>query len=156
MQPIVKAALTVLLLLGLAPVVAVSALVFGDSERWREAQHPLAILAMAFFGLFTTPLWPTFLPALVLTPLAMHKVSQTRSFKQIPFPLLLGMGVIVGALAGMGVLLPIVCKEGADPSGNPVNWARAGAVSGAVSLVVIFILHRIGNNEAASERDGGY
>jgi len=149
MQPITKAAISVFMLLSLAPIVAVSALVFGDPERWSESQHPLAILVMAFFGLFTTPLWPTYIPALVLTPLIMHKVSQKRLFKKVPFALLLIIALAVGAVAGVFVMFPLILMERADSSGHPANWAMAGAVSGALSLVMITILYRMGGNANA-------
>jgi hypothetical protein len=144
MQPIVKAAVSVILMLSLAPVLAVSVLVFSNPDRWGESQHPVAILVMSFFGLFTTPLWPTYIPALILTPIVMHKLSQTAIFQRIPLSLLLGLALAVGAVAGAAVLVPMVLMEWADSRGYSTSWAKAGAVSGAITLTTIAILYYIG------------
>lgn len=143
MHPIVKAAISVFLMLSVAPVVAVSTLVFGDPGRWSGSQHPLAILVMAFFGLFTTPLWPTYIPALILTPIIMHKFARKGIFRRIPLPVLLLLAVVIGSITGVCVMFPLILMERAYSSGNPANWAMAGAVAGAATLLLITILYRL-------------
>jgi len=141
MQPIVKASISVLLMLGVAPIAAVITLVFGDPERWSESQHPLRMLGMAFFGLFTTPLWPTYIPAIILTPLLMHKLSQKELFWSMPVAIVLTVALLTGALMGVCVMMPIILME---LEGNPKSWVMAGAVSGSVTLGLVSIVYRSG------------
>jgi len=123
-----------------APVVAVATLVFWNPERWGGSVNPLAILAMSVFGLFTTPLWPTYIPAVAATPFIMRRVARSPSFRSWPLPVILAVSFVIGVIAGVGVISIIVpWHESAD---LVLNWVAAGGVSGGVTLTIISFIFR--------------
>lgn len=102
--------------------------------------NPLVILGMSFFGLITAPLWPTYIPALALTPIVMRWVSQIRLFNSLPRAVVLSISFVLGVIAGVGVISIIVpWHESAD---LVLNWVVAGGVSGGVTLTVISFIFR--------------
>jgi hypothetical protein len=123
-----------------APVAAVSTVVCWNPERWGGSVNPLAILGMAFFGLITTPLWPTYIPAIVVTPLVMSKIAGLGIFNRLPLLILGGISLVIGAVAGIAVISIIVPWH--DSLDLILNWVSAGAVSGAVTLAVISLIYR--------------
>jgi len=149
-RALINALLTAVLMLTLAPISAVTALVGYNPDRWDGRGNPLLlipkILAMAFFGLFTTPLWPTFIPAVLLTPLLMQIAAQQPIFRQMPMAWLLAISLCIGAVAGIVVLSPVFKGSVADSRDLTMNWICAGAVSGAVTLSAITLMHRFMNN----------
>lgn len=124
----------------ISPAVTVTTLVCWSPERWGGSLNPLAILAMSFFGLITTPLWPTYIPALALTPIVMHGISRTGLFKSLPFAVILGASLVLGVIAGIGVISVIVPWH--ESSDLVLNWIATGAVSGGVTLAVISCIYR--------------
>ena len=135
-----RAALSIFVMLTVAPLVAVTTLVCWNPSRWGGPLSPLAIPAMAVFGLFTTPLWPTYIPALVLTPLAMRRIAALSAFRNLPLALVVGMSLVIGAVAGFAVISIIVpWGDSPDLIGN---WVSAGAASGAITLAIISLIYR--------------
>jgi len=126
----------------ISPVVAVTTLVCWNPERWGGllSLNPLAILAMSFFGLITAPLWPTYIPALALTPIVMHGVSRTRLFKSLPLVIVLGISFVLGVIAGVGVISIIVPWQ--ESKDLVLNWVAAGGVSGGVTLATVSFIFR--------------
>jgi hypothetical protein len=123
-----------------APVAAATTLVCWNPGRWGGSFNPLAILGMAFFGLITTPLWPTYIPALALTPMAMRRIAAWRAFRTLPLALIVSVSLVIGAVAGFAVISIIVpWNDSPDLIGN---WVSAGVVSGAVTLAIISLIHR--------------
>ena len=137
-------------MLTVAPLVAVATLVCCDPQRWGGSLNPLAIVVMALFGIFTAPLWLTYIPALIITPLLMKRVSTSLAFHRAPLPVVLGLSAVVGALAGVCVMLRLVLMVLRDSSGygEAFTFASAGAVAGAVSLSLICLLYRYGERRA--------
>ncbi|MEI6862499.1 MAG: hypothetical protein WCL04_09640 [Verrucomicrobiota bacterium] len=135
-----KTKLTFAALLVVAPLVAATTLVCWEPARWGGSISPLAIATMAFFGVLSVPLWPTYIPALIITPLVMKRVSASRVFMRLPLPALMGVSLLVGALAGFGVIMPVVPEL--KDSDLVLMWASAGAAAGAVTLTLIFLIHR--------------
>jgi hypothetical protein len=136
-----KTKLTFAALLVIAPLVAATTLVCWQPERWGGSINPLAIATIAFFGLLSVPLWPTYIPALIVTPLVMKWVSASQAFTRLPVAALVVLSLLIGALVGLGVIMPVVPMESKDPD-LILNWRSAGAVAGAVTLVVISLIHR--------------
>lgn len=123
-----------------APVVAVATLVLWNPERWGGSVNPLAILVMAAFGLFTVPLWPTYIPAVAATPFLMRRVAQSRAFRTWPLLVVLSISFAVGVVSGIAVLSILVpWGESAD---LVLNWLVAGGVSGGFTLTAISCIFR--------------
>ncbi len=132
--------LTILAMTTVAPVTAVTTLVCWNPGHWAGSFNPLAILTMAFFGLITTSLWPTYTPALALISLAMRRVAAWRAFRTLPLALIVGVSLIIGAVAGFAVISLIV--PWGDSRDLVENWVSAGVVSGALTLTIISLIHR--------------
>jgi hypothetical protein len=135
-----RAAISIFIMLTVAPLVAVTTLVCWNPSRWGGPLSPLAIPVMALFGLFTTPLWPTYIPALALTPLIMRRIAAWRAFRTVPLSLIIGMSLVIGAVAGFGVI-SIIVPWGDSPD-LVKNWLSAGVVSGAITLAIISLVYR--------------
>jgi len=136
-----KTKLTFAALLVVAPLVAATTLVCWQPARWGGSINPLAITTIAFFGLLSVSLWPTYIPTLIITPLVMKRVSASQAFMRLPLAVLVVLSLLTGALAGLGVIMPVVPIESQNPD-IILNWRSAGAVAGAVTLVVIALIHR--------------
>lgn len=136
-------AVSVAAMLVLAPLVATTTLVCWNPGRWGGSVNPFAVLVMSVFGVFTVPLWPTYIPAIVATPLAMQWLSKSRAFARAPMPLLLLLAVPLGAAAGFGIMTPLLSSIETDDTDVWANWAAAGLVSGAVTFSLIVIAHKV-------------
>jgi hypothetical protein len=135
-----KPLLSFLTMVTVAPVVAVATLVCWNPDRWGGSLNPLAILAMAFFGLITIPLWPTYIPAVAATPFIMRWVARLPSFRRWSLPVVIAISFVLGVIAGVGVISIIVpWHESAD---LVLNWVAAGGVSGGVTLSIITFIFR--------------
>jgi hypothetical protein len=135
-----KPLLSFLTMVTVAPVAAVATLVFWNPERWGGSVNPLAILAMSVFGLFTVPLWPTYIPAVAATPFIMRRVARLPSFRSWPLAVVLGISFVLGVIAGVAVISIIVpWRESSD---LVLNWVAAGGVSGGVTLAIISFIFR--------------
>jgi uncharacterized BrkB/YihY/UPF0761 family membrane protein len=97
---------------------------------------------MSLFGLLTVPLWPTYIPAIVLTPIVMKRIEAHRTFSTLPVALLVAIALPVGAVAGVGVLGYAILSALKDSAELAANWTTAGAVSGAVTSCVICVIYR--------------
>lgn len=129
-------------MLTIAPFAAAATLVCWSLDRWGGSLNPLNIAIMAFFGLFTVVVWPTYIPAIILAPLLMRRIASYRAFTALPLPLLVGLALLLGSVAGVCVLAPVVFLSLSDSRALVLNWVGAGAVSGALTLTVIFLIYR--------------
>jgi hypothetical protein len=135
-----KPLLSLITMVTVSPVMAVATLVFWNPQRWGGSIDPLSIVGMTVFGLFTVPLWPTYIPALVITPFAMHWIAGSQYFKNLPLELILGISFFVGVIAGIGVISILVPWH--LSLDLILNWVVAGAVSGGVTLTIISLVYR--------------
>ena len=131
-----------LLMLTVSPVVTCTIAVLLEPSRWGGSPDPLTILGMALFGVMTVYLWPTYMPALILTPVLMRRLVRTRSYQELPLSGLLGISAVVGAVAGVMVLLPVIWVTARDSELLARNWAIAGAVAGSVTLCLVVCIYR--------------
>ena len=147
----IKTILSVIAMVILAPLVATTTLVCGWPECWGGSISPLAIITMALFGLITTPLWPTYIPAIILTPFLMRRIAPHRLFMNLPIPVLVLMSLLLGALGGLCVMFPVIRMSLHDGAEFALQWKMAGACSGAMTLTVICLIHRCISEEGAEQ-----
>jgi hypothetical protein len=146
-----RALLSVAAMLTLAPISAVTTLVAWQPDRWGGSLNPLNIVAMSIFGLLTVPLWPTYIPAVVLTPVLMKRVAAHQLFTKLPLPALIGLSLLAGATGGACVLGLFVLLS-LEHSGSPaMNWTVAGAVSGALTLTLGCLSYRYPSQNVAQD-----
>jgi len=96
---------------------------------------------MVLFGLFTTPLWPTYIPSLIITPILMNVIARSKKFRTMPLSLLVGISFVIGAMVGPLVLIRMVLISLDEPK-FATRWAVAGALAGAITLIVIVLVYR--------------
>lgn len=144
-----KTILSVIAMVVLAPLVATTTLVCGWPERWGGSISPLAIITMALFGLITIPLWPTYIPAIILTPLLMRKIAPHRLFINLSIPVLVLTSLLLGALGGLCIMFPVIRMS--LHTEFALQWKMAGACSGAITLTVICLIHRCISDEGAEQ-----
>ncbi len=135
-------AVSVSAMLIVSPLIATTTLVCWNPARWGGSVNPLTILLMSVFGLFTVPLWPTYIPAIIVTPFAMQWLAKRRLFARMPMPLLLLLALPLGAAAGFVIIMPLLSIIDAADTDVWANWAAAGLVSGAVTFPLIVIAHK--------------
>jgi len=141
-RPTIQTLLSVAVMVTVAPVVAVTTLVCCNPDRWGGSVNPLNIAVMSFFGLLTVPLWPTYIPAIVFTPLLMRWVAGRRDFTTLPIPLVLVLSTLIGAVAGVCVLSYVVLLSLKGSSTMVLGWLTAGSISGGFTLSVICLIYR--------------
>ena len=132
---------TILGMLTVAPITTAATLVCYAPQQWGGSFNPLNIIVMAVFGLFTVPLWVTYIPAVAVTPLLMSRVSSRESFLRAPLWLVLLISLLLGAPLGLCVISPVILLSIQDPAAV-IGWALAGVVSGAATLAVVSCIHR--------------
>ena len=136
------AILSVIVMVTVAPLVAATTLVCGWPGHWGGSVNPLTIIAMAFFGLITVPLWPTYIPAIILTPWVMGRLAPRQTFRVLPMPILILASLVIGAIGGVCVMFPVILMSLHEAANPALQWQTAGAVSGAVTLTVISLVYR--------------
>ncbi len=134
---------TLIVMLTVAPIAVTTTLVCCRPDWDRNVELVIMeILVMALFGLITVPLWPTYIPAVVLTPLIMRRVAAWQSFQTTPLPVVILLSMIIGSLYGILILAPIIVSSMQHSEGLNRDWIVAGAVSGSVTLTCICLIHR--------------
>ena len=131
------------LMVGLAPIASSLTMLVLAPAHWGQSS-PLAVLTMAVFGLFTPLLWTTYVPTLIITPLLLNAADKKGIFRTMR-PSVLLTGFLIGAIAGMLVMLPLVFVTLRD--NEPAlarDWAISGGVAGSVTLTLtVFVYHRM-------------
>ena len=137
----------VMLMLTVAPIVACSTVVCLDPLRWGGSINPLAIVFMALFGLVSTPLWPTYIPALIIVPLLMRIVASRQFFMSIQLSVLILVSMVIGGIAGIVVLIhPILMSL--NESKMATSWAVAGFLAGSITFSLIVAMYRKGDGRS--------
>ena len=131
---------TVALMVTVAPMLVVVTMSCIDPEYFGGGPYPLNVLMMTLFAVITVPMWPTYMPAIILAPIVMRRVASLPRFHTLPLPSVLVLSVATGAVAGACVMLPIVLM--ARPPIWAARWTVAGATSGAVTLALISLVYR--------------
>lgn len=129
-------------MLTITPLVAATGLISFDPENWGGSFSLKSIFAVAIFGVLATPLWFTYIPSLILTPIMMEKISNHQLFYTIPYWKFIGTALICGTLCGIVVLSPCIIMVLPESTKLILNWLWAGAISGAVTLTLISLIYR--------------
>ena len=138
-----KPTLTLLAMLTIAPVVAVATLLCCTPTGRSDLLYPIAVATYVFRGIAFN--WATYIPALVIVPALMRRVSNRTAFHQSSLGRFVGFSVLAGALGGMCVVIPCVLPVLIDDAGNhrlALKALGAGAVSGAITLTLVCLLYR--------------
>lgn len=140
---------SVIAMLTIAPLIAVTLLLCCLPNHRTELLYPIAVATYAFEGI--RGFWATYIPALIIVPLLMRRVSTRRAFHQLSLVRLLRLAVLVGAIGGACVAIPRAVWLLID---DPWNYylvllgLSACAVSGAVTLTLICLLYQYGESRA--------
>jgi len=148
MSPSNKSVFSILTMLCVAPPVAVTTLVCLHPGRWGGAQSFLAIPLMSVFAALTAPVWVTYIPTMIVVPIAMRRIAGSHCFAAMRLPWLLLWSLAVGGIAGAGVLGPVALLASRDTDNLAADFLAAGAVAGAASLAIICLIHRKGLRSA--------
>ncbi len=132
-------------MLTIAPLVAVITLSILSPAEFGGGPSIQNVLGMYFFAIITVPMWITYIPSIILSPIMMRKIDKRKSFHELAIIKLILISVPVGALCGMLIFLPILLAVLADSSPLMSTWVLAGAISGSISLTLIVLMYRMGN-----------
>jgi hypothetical protein len=138
-----KTLLCVIILLFATPTLAATCLAFFDPKHWGGEPTVPGILMMAIFGVLTVPMWLTYLPTLVLTPMAMNRMASNEKFHSMPLWELLLFAVMIGAVIGIFIMSPMILRSLGSPLKLIVNLIGAGSISGAISYTAITMLYKL-------------
>ena len=133
-----RAFLSIVTELTIAPIIAVIVQIYLYPEKGGTHIEPYAVLMMALFGLITVQLWPTYIPALLVTPFIMNRISLREEFTTMLLPVFLLCALLIGAGVGVGIITPLILI---DPEGA-MGWGFVGAITGAVTLSAICLIYR--------------
>jgi len=136
-----KSLICIILMMTVAPIVVCATLVCLDPLRWGGTINPIAIIGMAMFGLISTPLWPTYIPSLIITPLLMKGMVRSHVFRTISLRVLISISLIVGAIAGALVMVRVILMSLNEPR-LAMQWAIAGTLAGSVTFSLIVLVYR--------------
>ena len=141
-----RAVLSIILMLTVAPVVAIVTLTCLHPSQWTGDSNPIAMLGFVVFALpfafLTTPLWPTYFPAIILTPIVMKWISRRPSFSAAPLLPFLLCAFLAGAVAGVGVMAGLIFMALRETPGEAMPWVWMGIVSGGITFTLIALIYR--------------
>jgi len=137
-----KAFICIFLMLTVAPFTATFALVHFDPSNWGGSTSIKTILEMSIFGLITVPLWLTYIPALIVTPIYMQKLATKTNFHTSSIGEFTATAIIRGAIGGVIVLAPAWIMTLTEPIKLTLNWLFAGVVSGVITGTAISFTYR--------------
>jgi hypothetical protein len=108
--------------------------------------NPLKIVGFALFALpfalITPQLWPTYIPAIIFTPILMKWISRRPGFSTTPLIKFLLCSFLVGALAGVGVMSVMIAMEIKVLPNEATDWVWMGISSGGITLTLIALIYR--------------
>ena len=145
MSPLNKSILNVLTMLIVAPAVAVITLFNLHPAQWAGAEAFLPLPFTLILGLLMMPLlWLTYIPTVIVMPIAMRRTAASQCFATLRLPWLILLSGLLGGILGAYVLGPVAFKCFLDADSLAVDFLAAGAVAGATSLAIICLIHRHG------------
>lgn len=129
-------------MLTVAPFTATFALVHFDPSSWGGSTSIKTILGMTILGVITVPLWITYIPALIITPIYMHKLATKATFHSSSIGEFTAKAILRGTIGGVIVLAPAWIMTLTEPIKLTLNWLFAGIVSGVVISTAISFTYR--------------
>ena len=141
-----RALLSILVMLIVSPALAEVALVCFQPGFTGEHVGVLSFIGFFLFSLpfvfVTVPLWPTYIPAIIFTPVVMRRVTTLRTFRTLKLPAILGLALLVGAAVGVVIMTWMIIIAAQDSWSVALSWAGAGAFSGSITLALITLIYR--------------
>lgn len=139
----IRGIIATLIVLIVAPLLVSAGLVCMDPARWGGSISCGTIVMMAVFGILTKALWPRFITTLVAVPLIVAIASKTQAFKDMRLWWLVVGACVIGAMGGIFMMMPLIEMSADDPV-VAKQWVIAGAMSGALSFILVVLVYRIG------------
>lgn len=142
-----KAFLTILIMLFVSPFLAEVGLLClepgdGGGGGFSLAALPGFFLFSLPFIFLTVPLWPTYFPALILTPFILGRIARQPGFRTMKLRALLGLSLAVGAVLGTVVMSWLIVIAARESAAAAWGWAGAGAFSGSLTLALVTLVYR--------------
>ena len=134
--------ISVLIMLTIAPLLAIVTLMFSISADFGETFDIQSILVMYMFAMITIPLWLTYLPSIILTPIIMNRISKKTKFHSIPIIFLATLSMIIGAFVGIMIISPLLIASKSEPN-EIISWILSGVVSGSITLTIVVLIYRV-------------
>ncbi len=140
---IVKHFICIIVLLISMPITsAVGLLIFGP-ENWGGKLTVINVVGLSLFGLLSVPLWLTFIPTLIATPVIMSRLVVNDIFHTLPVWKFILFFIGFGALAGTIILFPSIYLCFSKGSYAILfNWLGAGVFSGSITFTIVALLYR--------------
>ena len=142
---IVKEIISILIMIIIAPMIVVIALSILSPAEFGGGPKIKNILAMYVFALITVPMWVTYIPSIILTPIIMRRIDKQKEFHELPIRKIILLSAPIGALCGVLILLPVLLPVLIGSSPLLSSWVLAGVVSGSITLTLIALVYRLGN-----------
>ena len=136
----------------IAPLLAILILLFLNPAEFGGSPNWQGVFIMYSFALITIPLWITYIPSIILTPIIMHKISKHEVFYSISIIGLISLSLLSGAILGVLIMSPILWVVHSDPDSLFFTWVLSGAVSGSITLTVIVLIYRIGKTASMAKK----
>jgi len=142
----VKAVLSILAILIVSPALAEATIVWLRPDFTGERAGFLSFIGFVLgslpFVYVTVPLWPTYMAAIILTPIIMRRVATHPTFRAASLPTILGLALLMGAAVGPFVVAFPIMLAARDSWSTAVSWVAAGAFSGGITLALITLFYR--------------
>jgi hypothetical protein len=142
---IVRPIISVLVMVTISPLLVILTLTFSNPAEFGGNPDLQSVLMMYMFALITVPLWITYIPSIILTPIVLHKMRKKKSFYNISIFALIALAGMSGALIGELILAPLLFLVHKEPNNLFSSWILSGAVSGSISLTIIVLIYRFGD-----------
>lgn len=148
---IVKEIISILIMIIIAPMIVVITLSILNPAEFGGGPNIKNILAMYVFGLITVPMWLTYIPSIILTPIIMRRIDKQKEFHELPIRKIILLSTPVGALCGVLILFPVLLPVFIGSSPLLSSWVFAGVVSGSITLTLIALIYRLGNRISSNK-----
>ena len=129
-------------MLTITPIAAATGLASYDPSRWGGEINIINIIGLAVFGLLSVPLWFTYIPTLILTPIIMKRLSDKENFYSISIWKFYSTSVQCGIIAGLFILSPSILLSASESIDITLNWVWSGIVTGGVTFPIISSMYR--------------
>jgi hypothetical protein len=130
-------------MLTITPIAAAFGLVIYDPSRWGGEIKFGNILFLAIFGLISRPLWFTYIPALIFTPVIMKRLSAKEIYYTTPLGKFYAISALWGSAAGIFIIFPAILIAGPKSIDIALNWAWSGVVAGVTTYFIISSIYRL-------------
>ena len=134
-------------MLTVAPIIAATGLLLYDPSRWGGEINLINIIGLTLFGLISRPLWFSYIPVLIFTPIIFKRFSEKEKFYTITKKKFYSISIFYGCIVGVFVMLPLIVIAAPKSIDVSLNWLWSGVVAGGITLSIISSLYRFINPE---------